>query len=1030
MLLARAFVLSLSPRAFLAVAALALSVAFALVAAGALTTLQPEGATLEEARQNPGSVHYQASDDPEQPFASFNTADAPSPALFVDWSDHEGVRVAAIDARAVDPVDYPALPPPDAVLVGTHADAQQAEDLTQSWGLPQAERANPMEYAPRDALLIPLGDYQQHFGDRDGQARLAYSATNTASPGGASFSQTSWQGIDAFFASGARELTTGFIAVVTSAGVIAALLASGVISLEVLARRRELSTIQALAGNRVARRLVALRTVALVAAGLALGILVALAALRLASAALDTRLTPDPLVWLAVSASVALGAALFGTIAGLRALERHTRKGQGTSAVPVRRFPGPIRFLTVSPRVFFATFSATLVTSAVLLTIVAVSAMPATLFTAEDDPRQSYLSGGGGNVLRGNVDRFLGENAHLLEEVESSMGETYAPTVHDERALMVRGTDHERWRAHMDVQLSDGRWPQADHEATIGQHASDVRDIAIGDRLVLPSSYHHGAESVLVVGIHEAGGLWDDELVPTSEQAGRLAGLPPDRVTGIRLTFQDADHDWERIRPEGVVVTELQLDPDDPVPLTPLTVTLTLVNFDPVAHTHPVAVYANDELIESARIEVPGHQRVEHTFTSMAPDSDIIQIRTNPTETRPARGATLFLQLPDVARPGTPFNVNVTDANGQPVNDVTLLIDGEPREETDTNGRASLQVDEAGLVNIAGRRDDDHVGALLRVAPADWDDEARIQVERIHEQTPRSHNETHMRIPLEATVANLGGQTHNATINWTAPHDTTETVVDLAPGTRTTLQASLRLPEGNHTLRLADTEHQITVTLQEDPRRVSPTRAEQAGSIEEAIAIKRDAVRDAEPRPGDPGDAFLESVFRRVEGATSLILLATLIHGAALLWVGMVREARERETIPLLLRQLGATQDQVRTRSVRDATLAAVPGIVLGLTAAWLVLAVSRSYGFPAAFGHTLPIADNPGFFLRTGIVLLAITVLATLWATMTARAHSAPNRTRRPLPELIADPRDPRTHASATPATPRDHTLARRPPP
>ncbi len=1026
MLLARAFVFSLSPRALLAVAALALSVAFALVAAGALTTLEPEGATLEQARQHPGSVYYQESEESLEPFGSFHTTSAPSPALLVDWSGLEGLRIATIDAASINRADYPDLPPPDAVLLGTHADRERAEALAEDLGLEPPRRADPMEYAPQDALLIPLEDYQQHFSDRDGQARLAYTAGNTASPSPTAFSQTSWQGIDAFFASGTRELTTGFIAVVTSAGVIAALLASGVISLEVLARRRELSTIQALAGNRTARRLVAGRTVALVVAGLALGILVALAALRVAAAALGTRLTPDPFVWFAVAASVALGAALFGSIAGLRALDRHTRKGQGTSAIPVRRFPGPIRFLTVSPRVFFATFSATLVTSAVLLTIVAVSAMPATLFTADDDPRQSYLSGGGGNVLRGNVDRFLGENGYRLEQVESSMGETYAPTVHDERALMVRGTDHDRWRAHMDVHLNDGRWPQADHEATIGQRASDVRDIAVGDRLDLPSSYHHGVESIQIVGVHKAGGLWDDQLVPTSTQAGRLAGLPPDRVTGIRLTFQDADHDWGRIRPEGVVVTDLRLDPDDPVPLTPLTVTLTLVNYDPVAHTHPVAVYANDELIESTRIEVHGHNTIEHTFTSTAPDSDIIQIRTNPTETRPARGATLILQLPDVARPGTPFNVTVTDTNDETVRGVTLLVDGEPHEETDAEGRANLQVDEAGLANIAARRDTDHVGALLRVAPADWDDEARIHIERIHEQTPRSHNDTHMRIPLEATVANLGGQPHNATINWTTPHDTTETLVDLDPGARITIQTSLRLPEGNHTLHLADTEHRITVTLQEDPRRVSPTRSEQAGSIEEAIAIKRDAVRNAEPQPGDPGDAFLENVFRRVEGATSLILLATLIHGAALLWVGMVREARERETIPLLLRQLGATQDQVRTRSVRDAALAAAPGIVLGLLAAWLVLAISRSYGFPAAFGHTLPIADNAGFFLRTGLVLLAITVLATLWATMTAHGHAAPSRTRRPLPELIANPRDP-PHPDATPAKPRDHSPAER---
>lgn len=985
MLLARAFVFSLSSRAALAVAALALSVTFSLVAGGAVSGIGAEGATYDEARSNPGHAVF------EPNFEAAPRSSFPAGGVLVDWVQWtNGTKLATVDP-------WP-LAGPVAVL-GPYAGAAElrAAKLT---GMTIENASLP--YAPLDALVLPLVNFSAFAPDRAGMARVGF-VPGPSDPGPGQES-IPWRGVALYFEQGAAQIANGLAALVLVTGAVATLLSSGLVFMEVAARSRDLATVRALAGPTVMRRLIVMRTLVLVAAGLVVGTAVALVMLRLAQAAIPGVGGSIPIAHLVATwLVVGVGASTAGSLAGLRAGRMVTLRSAGSKAITVRRFRGPISFLLVTPRLFAGVVAASAVTVAILGVVVATTEIPNQIFSGADES-EIYIAEGEGNPLRGTVDRFLATNAGVMDEVMVALPETYAPTTWQGQPVMFKGTDFERWIAYTGPKLRAGEWPAAPGEATVGIVKARTAGINIGLELVVPASYRIGVEAIRVVGIHATGGIEDDQFFVDLDTAGKLAGLPANKVTGMRAKLVDPETHWQDIAPTGLQITALQLTPEGPVALTPAVATFSATNFSPQAQSRSASLRVNGAVEETVHISLGGHSSETFRIPFTVPDTPRVVVEVNPTtETSTAQGTLLF-DAPAVARPGVPFPVRVQGQAGRAIEGAEILVDGVPSTATSDDGRASLSIPDARLATISVQSPQGSGGILLRVAPSEWDAVAHLVAERIDASPPSAHNETHFAVDVRVTIINLGGAEFQGIVNWTADGAVQDNrSVGLASARRAPFQAQVTLPYPGGDVAVLGEVRAVQATRAAADGNPEPGEAVVAApqTIEDVLASKRAAALAAREVDEDRTSTFLSQVFAKVQDAAVVIVLVTVAHGGTLVWVSVLREIRERDSVVRLLKDLGADTDQVRRRAFRDVLLSVIPALIVGLGGAAIVVALAARYGFPAAFGHTLPMGAW-GLFVRTGLALLGVAVAAAAYGVHMAAVPGAISVRRRPLRELL----------------------------
>lgn len=962
-LLERAFVFSVSARAVLAVAALALSVTFALVAGGAVSGIDAEGASYDEARANPGRAVF------DNDFASFPAAQVPSGATRIDWTFTDGgAKVATVDPWPREGT---------AAVLGPYAGEPELA-VALDTDLPVENATLP--YAPLDALVLPPSNYSALLPDRADQARVAF--VPGTGDGDVATQAVPWRGVAHYFEAGAAQIAEGLAILVLVTGAVATLLSSGLVYLEVAARSRDLATVKALAGPSVVRRLIVMRTLVLVAGGLVAGTAAAFLILRLARTAVPGLAGNIPFTYLAATwLVVGLGASTAGILAGLRAGRRATLRSTGGAAVAVRRFPGPVSFLVVTPRLFASVVAASAVTVAILGVVMGTVAIPDRIFGGAD-ASEVYIAEGGGNPLRATVDRFLATHAHVLDEVDAVLPETYAPSIWNGHPLMVKGTDLALWQRYTDPLLREGAWPTAPGEGTLGIVKARATGIGVGDTLVLPASYHVGVEQVRIVGVHTTGGIEDDQLFVDLDTAGRLAGIPADKATGIRARLADPETKWADIATSGIQVAQLRISPDNPVALTPAVATFTVINFDPQPRARTIDLRVNGGVETTFQMELEGHSTRTFQLPFTVPNLDRLVVEINPTTQVQTSQGNILLETPDVARPGESFEVTVKKRDGDPVADAQILVDGAVATRTNGQGRAALTIREPTLATLSVQSAQGSGGVLLRVAPPEWDDGPYLVNERIHVGPPSAHDDESFKVDVHVTLANLGGQRFNGTVAWTVEgNDQANRSVVLESGRRAPFQAGVTVPYGGAIVAVLDGSEHVDAARPSSPDAPPSTGGAPAPprTIEDVLAEKRAAATQAREVGAGRTSTFLTQVFATLQDAALVIVLVTLAHGGTLVWVSVLREVRERDAVVRLLHDLGADGDQVRRRAVRDVVLAVTPALVAGLALAAMALKWAAAYGFPAAFGHTLP-GGRFGLFLRTGLVLLAIAVLAAIY--------------------------------------------------
>lgn len=934
MLLARAFVLTANARAALAIALVASSVAYALVAGAAVEGLQEASETLGEDLTRPErvAVHEPRALTPGLTQLTSVERDGTAWGTVRPWPYGNASAIPGPYARA------PAALPADVTLAAPRQDA----------------------HAPWDWVLLPPAVFDREFPELAGRATVTFGAQGEETPAAR-----------AFYTEGADQVRAGVHLVVAAMGVTVAALSASIVRLELLAREREVATLEALAGRRVARRVLVLRALALAAAGVLAGILVGLLVTWLAGRALESDAFDLPLSLVAEAGLVTLaGSALAGALAARWSLRAPLPARLGPRGISTRPFPGPVRFLLVTPRVAPSVMVACVILTSISGVVLAAAQLPYELFAAEGDVQ--VVGQAENNPFRGSASRFFGEHATTLDGVQAASPETIVPTSLRGVPFLARGAHVDAWRALDEPRLLSGGWPDAPGEAAIGWRLARALDIAPGDALVIPGAYRATFAQFTVAGVFRADKLADNELVIPLDDAGSLAALGPERVHMVRL--KATDEAFLALASQPLLrVTDMTLVPPNPVPYTEAIVRLQLLNLRDVESTRELPVRVNGIVVASVTARVAPRENATLDVPFTVPGDGSLRIEVNPTLETDTADATLQVVAPARVALGVPFTARVLDEAGAPVANATVRA-GNATATTDAAGNATLPAEAEGVLGVAAQTADGRQGgARVVVVDPDLALQPRLRASALALASTSPWNETHVEQRVLATVTNIGG----------APFAGPVTV--LADGA----------PAGNTTLRFAPDETRTVELRARAP--ANATRLVVLGSalaleaeageggartIEDVLREKAEAVAAGGGAPSQlTGEALVRDVFADLEPAVAIVVLATFAQAGCIVLVAVLRETAERAEVGRLLGSLGASREQVSLRAARDALLASLPGIVVGLLVALVGFLLLGALGFPAAFGHAIPLAPAPGFLLRIGLSLLAVSALTAFWA-------------------------------------------------
>lgn len=982
MLVARSFVLAGGSRAALAVLLVACSVAYALVSGSAAGGLRSAGEALSADLVAPAALRH------ADGLAPFDASLLPGGSVVMSHAQDGDITWGTVRpwpyGLEVVPGPYVRASPAALALAGLPVGPTRAH-----------------EHAPWNWALLPPERFDLRFPELMGQATLA------VLPPGAGGPQQPAPAAGAFYEGGAAQVGASLHLVVVAMGLSMAVFSAGLLRLEVLARERDLATLEALGGLVAARRAVVLRSLVLVGAGVGLGLVLGMGLVGLAGRTQGGASVGWPFV-----AEVAVVALVAGAAAGIAGGLAHLRPPLalrlGRRGPAVRRFPGPVRFLLVTPRLFPAALASALVLASVCAVVLAATAIPWTMFQPQDGT--VVVGQAADNPFRGSADRFIGEHATLLPGVSAASPEILVPTVWRDRPVMVRGVQFEGWRELEGADLLGGRWPEEPGEATVGARAARGLGLGPGEVAVVPAAYRASARALTIVGVHGAAGLADDEVLTDLDTAADLAALPPDQVhlTRLRVPASALGDALEAVATP--MVTDLRVVPPDPVPLTSAMAVVRLVNLSPEPQSRALLLRVDNETVASTVARVPARGEVEARLPFSVPPRAQFTLRVNPELSVSTRQAELLLEAPDSVPVGTPFEVVIRHLDGRPA--VGALVEGAPTSgRADDAGRVTLQAGEATVLELRARLDGLEAGRLVFVVDPAWALSAHVRAIAV-DRIASGASGQEARHELLLTLANLGGAAFDGQVEASLNGTTLASFpVRLGARQRTVVPLALTVPAGGAEVDIQGrlvTLPSVELGATPGPPPPGPPAPSPAPSpplvrtVEDVLAEKRRALEAARRAQPLSPRAFIEDVFEDFEQGVRLVLLATFAQTGAGIVVAVLREGRERSEVARIMAEIGATPEQLSFRAAREAAVAAALPVAAGIVLAAAILAAAAPFGFPAAFGHTLPARLDLSLAAYVGFSLTLLAAAAGAWVGRLPPEEPARQAAPEPLDVLL----------------------------
>jgi len=781
-----------------------------------------------------------------------------------------------------------------------------------------------------------------------------------------------------FFSLGTRQALAALSTVVAGAGLLLGVVVYSVTRMTVRDRERTVRVVRATGGTgRTVLALFAARAGGLAATGSALGYAVGVIGVHAAVNAavfaglptsLSPRVTADAA---AIMVPVLVGTTLVGVLAGglaawpvarrppfaTRSGARTRRstagdtEGTGSPFARVRALATPT---LLDPRTVVPT-TATL--SVFVAFVVLVAAMGGVLAPISGTEGATITEPGATHPVASNVPATYAD-ALRDRDIDAS-AELLLFEADDGRPYTLRGANYSAFASVTDATLTRGRRPADPGEAVVGADLASTLGVGVGSNLTLGGLTRDGLSRVRIVGVFDAPGPYDDQLVVPLATAQHLANRPPGTAQFVRAERLPTD------ALSGPSVTVLDVRVPESVPADG-TVTVTAVvrnDRDERVNATIEAELGSESVERRVRLDPGETGRVRFTLPTGAPGRTTLTVGgiTREVPVGDAGGAGTgglsIGPLPDRGPPNATLLVTVSDPGGGPVANATVTA-GAATTATGNDGVAAVSTGAPGRLTVdarAGNRSATEslaveVGAprrpaaTLSVAPSEPDLLARPT--------------------LTARLANPWNRTlRNVSVTLAGPDRSVRRVVTLGPGEARTV--SLRLP------RRPPGRYEATVVV--DGEQLDATRYRVTGDERVAAAVA------AGGRTGSSGiGRAIETAFGNLR-----LVLGVVLGLAAALTVGGTTAAfaravhGRRETVGVY-RATGASPGRVARVVLGDAvrigtgaTLLAVP---LGLGG----LRVAAAAGYLTVFGVRLRPAASPG--LLVGVALAGV-ALATLGA-------------------------------------------------
>jgi ABC-type lipoprotein release transport system permease subunit len=534
----------------------------------------------------------------------------------------------------------------------------------------------------------------------------------------------------------------------------------------------------------------------------------------------------------------------------------------------------------------------------------------------------------------------------------------------DGRPLPARGAAFGPFANVTDAELLRGRPHEGPHEATVGEDLARALGLEVGDRLALGGSTRSALTRVRVVGVFDAPGPYDDQVLVSLPAARHLATQDPGSVQFVRahrLPAADGSDGGA-----GVEVTRVSA-PATVVANSTFRVRVDVRNagFDDEVRELTVR-YRGQE--RSSRFTVPRarSRTIVFQFGTGDPGTGTVRVgnRTATVEVL-HEDALVVTGLPSRVPPGSEPLLRVTNATGAPVTGAAVTVGNGTStgaRTTDDGGFARVPLSETGPRTVRVRADGRTTETRVTVAEGvPRDPTVSLSVD------PSSPSV--LAVPeARFALSNPWNRTLVRTVELEGPGTERRQSVRLAPGGSATVRADLATrPPGTYAVRASLNGSVVA------------ERGYRVTGDERVLSALASGGRTGTTGVGQAIEVAFGNL-RIVVGA--LLGLASLmtVGGTTATFAGAVHARRRTVGIH---RATGARPRDVLALVARDAALVGAVASALAAVLAQIGLLVLARFGFLTAFGVRLPPTLDPLALVGTVLGGVALTVLGAGLATV-----------------------------------------------